>query len=312
VLAILASGLRHGWTVSAIAIGRFALKAQSALTRLYVLIVTALGRLLLKLQSGLMSAWAFMAILIGRFVLFLSRVFARIGAWIGSGFRRRPGSDVLGVTLTALVLAGFGSHANAATTYVVLQDTSGGESSRLDDANQLVLSWADPSPQRALLERNDRLIVIPVRSPGELDTVYAALFNATYSGSQLDRFAFFAELRSVLPKEVDPEFGTGLSEALRTAAFYLRDAPPENERVLVVFGNGEDHSANPVTAEELAPALDGAVVLRLNAGLEDLDKWTLLYEEAGAAAQVVFDQAATRLLSVPELSRALERAVGGG
>src|SRR5690606_20349889 len=201
-------------------------------------------------------------------------------------------------------------HAYAATTYVVLQDASGGEASRLEAANKMVLSWADPSPQLALLERHDRLIVIPVRAPGELDTVYAALFNAAYPGSQLDRFAFFAELRSVLPDEVDPGWGTGLSEALRTAAFYLRDAPPEHERVLVVFGNGEDHSAAPVTAAELAPALQGAVVLRLNAGLEERDRWTALYDEAGAEAQVVYDQAATRLLSVQELKQALERVAG--
>src|SRR5690606_30797708 len=150
----------------------------------------------------------------------------------------------------ALTLAGALGSARAATTYVVLQDVSGGESSRLADANRLLLSWADPSPQLALLERNDRLIVIPVRAPGGLDTVYAALFNAAYPGSQLDRFAFFAELRSVLPQQVETEWGTGLSEALRTAALYLRDAPPENERVLVIFGNGEDHSPDPITAEE--------------------------------------------------------------
>src|SRR5690606_38383820 len=145
----LASGLRHGWTVSAIAIGRFALKAQSAVAGLYVLALSALGRLLLKLQSGVMSAWSFMAILIGRFVLFLSRVFARIGAWIASGFRRRPGGEVLGLSvpaiLGALLIGGVGATANAATTYVVLQDSSGGESSRLQAANQLLLSWADPS-----------------------------------------------------------------------------------------------------------------------------------------------------------------------
>ena len=114
----------------------------------------------------------------------------------------------------------------------------------------------------------------------------------------------------MLPDAVDEGWGTGLSEALRTAVFYLRDAPPEHERVLVVFGNGEDHSANPVTAEELAPALEGAVVLRLNAGLEERDRWTALYEEAGAEAQVVYDQAATRLLSVQELKQALERVTG--
>src|SRR5690606_7451768 len=128
--------------------------------------------------------------------------------------------------------------ARAATTYVVLQDVSGGEVSRLEDANRRLLSWADPSPQRALLQRSDRLVVIPVRAPGELDTVYAALFNAEYPGSQLDRYAFYAELRSVLPSEVDTGWGTGLSEALRTAAFYLRDVPEGHEKVLVVFGNG--------------------------------------------------------------------------
>src|SRR5690606_26365786 len=325
-LAVFASGLRNAWTLSAIALGRFALKTQSALTRLWVLGVTAFGRALLKLQSGAMRAWAFLAILVGTFVLFLSRVFGRVFAWLGGLGRRRapppqliddvpppepvgtrrPGGGVLAIALAA----GLGPAApvtEAATTHHVLQDVSGGESSRLEDANKRVLSWADPSPQRALLQRADRLVVIPVRAPGELDTVYAALFNAEYPGSQLDRFAFYAELRSVLPSQVDSAWGTGLSEALRTAAFYLRDVPDDHGKVLVVFGNGEDHSPTAVTAEELRPALEGAVVVRLNAGLEERDRWTRLFQEAGARAQLVYDQAATRLLTIEELRRDLQR-----
>lgn len=346
-LAVFASGMRQGWTATAITVGRFALKAQSALTRLWVLSMTAFGRALLKLQSGAMRAWAFLAILTGTFVLFLSRVFGRVFAWLGGLGRRgaaaraAPGgtaavSPPAGGAATALddpvasapaepvaarrsgggvlalaAAAGLGllaPAAEAATTYVVLQDVSGGEASRLEDANRRVLSWADPSPQRALLQRADRLVVIPVRAPGELDTVYAAVFNAEYPGSQLDRYAFYAELRSVLPKEVDRAWGTGLSEALRTAAFYLRDVPEGDEKVLVVFGNGEDHSPEAVTAEELRPALQGAVVVRLNAGLEERDRWTRLYQEAGAKAQLVYDLAATRLLTIDQLKRDLERA----
>src|SRR5690606_1671732 len=117
-----------------------------------------------------------------------------------------------------------------------------------------------------------------------------------------------AELRAVLPTQVDAAWGTGLSEALRTAAFYLRDVPDGDEKVLVVFGNGEDHSPEAVTAEELRPALEGAVVVRLNAGLVERDRWTQLYQEAGARAQLVYDQAATRLLTIEELKRDLERA----
>ncbi len=326
-LSVFASGLRQGWIVAAITIGRTALKLQSGLSRLYVMAVTAIGRALLTIQSGAQSAWAFMSILVGTFVLFLGRVFGRLFAWIGTWGRRRPRTPGLGpddngaahepaagrrgggvlIVALASVLAMGAQQARATTTYVVLQDASGGEGSRLEDANRTVLSWADPSPQRALLERSDRLIVIPVRAPGELDTVYAALFNAEYPGSQLDRYAFYAELRNVLPKRVDEKWGTGLSEALRTAAFYLRDAPPDHEKVLIVFGNGEDHSPDPVTAEDLGSALQGAIVVRLNAGLEELDRWTELYEAAGAEAQIVYDQAATRLLTVTELSAALRR-----
>ncbi len=327
-LSVFASGLRQGWIVSAITIGRTALKLQSGLTRFYVMAVTAIGRALLKFQSGAQSAWAFMSILVGTYVLFLSRVFGRLFAWIGTWGRRRPrtpglgpdgngaahepaagrrGGGVLAIALASAIATG-AHQAHATTTYVVLQDASGGEESRLEDANRKVLSWADPSPQLALLERSDRLIVIPVRAPGELDTVYAALFNAEYPGSQLDRYAFYAELRNVLPKQVDEKWGTGLSEALRTAALYLRDAPPDHEKVLIVFGNGEDHSPDPVTAEDLGSALEGAIVVRLNAGLEELDRWTELYDAAGAEAQIVYDQAATRLLTVTELSAALQRA----
>src|SRR5690606_18638238 len=119
----------------------------------------------LKLQSGAMRAWAFLAILIGTFVLFLSRVFGRLFAWLGSLGRRRgrgggparePGTSLeepvatappepVGVrrpgggVLALAALLGLGllaPTARAATTYVVLQDVSGGEVSRLEDANK--------------------------------------------------------------------------------------------------------------------------------------------------------------------------------
>lgn len=305
VLVILASGLETAWVTGAIVLGRFGLKLQSAVAGVFATLMIALGRLALKLQDALVGAWVFAAVLIGRFVLFLSRVFARLFAWVGGWFARRPPSGVLGL---ALLVAVGGVGVAEAKTYVVLQDVSGGESSRLQAANQLVLRWSDPSPQLALLQRNDRLIVIPVRAPGELDTVYSALFNAAYPGSQLDRYAFYAELRNVLPATVDDAWGTGLSEALRSAAFYLNDLPPDDERVLIVFGNGEDHSPERIAPADLWPGLAGALVILLNAGLEETAAWRALYTAAGARAVIAYDQAATRLLSVQELQRAIQAA----
>src|SRR5690606_4801 len=139
-----------------------------------------------------------------------------------------------GMLSLAFLLLVAGGHYASATTYMVLQDVSGGEAVRLEAANQMLLRIADPSPQLSLLQRHDRLVVIPVHAPGALDTVYAALFNAAYPSSQLDRYAFFAELKNVLPTSVDDGWGTGLSEALRSAAVYLSEAPPDDQRVLVV------------------------------------------------------------------------------
>ena len=82
-----------------------------------------------------------------------------------------------------------------ATTYVVLVDATGSEEGRLDDTNRQILGWADPSPERSLLQRGDRLLVIPIRSPGALDANYPALFNAEYPSNQLDRYSFFTGLR---------------------------------------------------------------------------------------------------------------------
>jgi hypothetical protein len=304
VLTVLASGLIAAWTTVAIGIGRLALKVQSAVTRLYVLVVTASGRGLLKLYSGAQRVWVFAAQLVGFTVLFIGSVPRRIAAAFAN---RRPS----GMLVLALVAAGVGSHyATAATTYVVLQDVSGGEAARLETANQMLLRIADPSPQLSLLQRHDRLVVIPVHAPGELDTVYSALFNAAYPSSQLDRYAFFAELKNVLPTDVDETWGTGLSESLRSAAVYLAEAPPEDERVLVIFGNGEDHSSQPVAAEELMPAVRGALVILLNSGLEERAYWRELFTQAGAATVLAYDQAATRLLSVQELAAAMARARG--
>lgn len=304
VLVILASGLETAWVSGAIVIGRFALKVQSALAGLYAALMIALGRFALKSQDVVVNAWVFASLLIGRFVLFLSRVLGRILAGIGRFLSRRPPSGVLSLAIVAAL--GLAGHTEA-TTYIVLQDASGGEGSRLAAANQLLLRWADPSPQLALLRRFDRLIVIPVRAPGQLDTVYSALFNGVYPGSQLDRYAFFAELRSVLPTGVDDGWGTGLSEALRSAAFYLNDSDPSEDRVLVVFGNGEDHSVPRISTVELQPGLNGALVILLNAGLAETGGWRELYTAAGARSVIAFDQAATRLLSVQELQRVIQR-----
>ncbi len=291
VLQILAGGLIAAWITVAIAIGRFALKLRHSLTGLYAAGVIALGRLALKLYSTGARTWSFLAIVIGRTVLWFGRL----------GRRRSTGALVL------LLAAGLLLSTGEARTYIVLQDMSGGEAERLPDTNRMILSWADPSPQLALLSRNDRLIVIPIRAPGHLDTVYATLFNATYPGSQLDRFAFYAELRNVLPDSVDEAWGTAVSEALRSAAFYLREAGAEAEKVLVIFGNGEDHSPEPILSEELLPGMEGTLIVRLNAGLDTHDYWTGIFESAGARGQLVFDRAATRLLRAEELMRAIER-----
>ena len=308
-LHVLASGLVVGWTTVAIGVGRLALKLQSGATRLYVLVMTALGRGLLKLYSGAQRVWVFAAQLVGFTVLFIGSIPRRVSN-VFSG-RARNGRTPSGMLVLACAVSLLGWHvAHAGTTYVVLQDVSGGEAARLEAANQMLLRIADPSPQLSLLERHDRLVVIPVRPPGELDTVYAALFNAAYPSSQLDRYAFFAELKNVLPTTVDAAWGTGLSEALRSAAVYLAEAPPEDQRVLVVFGNGEDHSPERVTAEELAPAVRGALVVLLNSGLEERPFWRELFLQSGAQAVLAYDQAATRLLSVQELVAAMGRARG--
>jgi len=302
VLHVLASGLVVAWQTVAIGVGRLALKLQSALTELYVLLMTALGRGLLKLYGGAQRVWVFAALLLGWLVLGIGR----IPGYLKNLFTNRRPSGMLIVALCAAAAAA--QYANATTTYVVLQDVSGGEAIRLESANQMLLRIADPSPQLSLLERHDRLVVIPVHAPGELDTVYAALFNAAYPSSQLDRYAFFAELKNVLPTTVDNSWGTGLSEALRSAAVYLAEAPPEDERVLLVFGNGEDHSAERITAEELAPAMRGALVILLNSGLDERAYWRELFSQAGAQGVIAYDQAATRLLSVQELAAAIRRA----
>lgn len=303
VLQVLAAGMVVAWQTVAIGVGRLALKLQSAGTRLYVLLMTALGRGLLKLYSGAQRAWVFAALLLGWLVLAIGS----IPRYLRNLGNRRPSGMLVLALCTA---AAAGQLVDAATTYVVLQDVSGGEAARLASANQMLLRLADPSPQLSLLDRHDRLVVIPVRAPGELDTVYSALFNAAYPSSQLDRYAFFAELKSVLPTSVDAAWGTGLSEALRSAAAYLAEAPPEDERVLVVFGNGEDHSSARIVAEELAPAMRGVLVVLLNSGLEERTYWRELFSQAGAQAVIAYDQAATRLLSVQELAAAIARARG--
>ncbi len=295
LLQVLAGGLTRVWTTVAITVGRLGLKLRYGLTRLYSMAMIALGRAALKIQSVLARTWAFLAILLGRIVLWFGRL----------GRRRNQGTTLI---LLAGVLGGLAAQPAMARTYVVLQDISGGEETRLGATNQLILNWADPSPQLALLSRNDRLIVIPIRAPGHLDTVYSTLFNATYPGSQLDRYAFYAELRNALPDTVDDAWGTAVSEALRSAAFYLREAGPEEERVLIIFGNGEDHSPAPIEPSELADGLQGALVIRFNAGLDTHEHWTAVFTAAGARAQLVYDAAATRLLRNEELFRAIERA----
>lgn len=291
LLQMVARGLIDTWKAVAIALGRLLLKLQSILYRIWTIGVTSLGRFLLKSQNFLYRAWIFLATTIGWLLLAVRNLFRR----------RRRG------TLEAIVFITFlsGWSYSHAATYVVLFDATGSEQGRLEDTAQQVLSWADPSPERALLERGDRLVVIPIRAPGNLDTTYSTLFNATYPSSQLDRYAFFTELRDALPKEADTDDGTGLSDSLRAARTYLEDA--EDEKVLIVFGNGEDHSANPVTATELSPALQGATVIHLNLGLEQRERWETLYREAGASNLLLYDLAATRSLRGLELKEALQQ-----
>lgn len=295
VLQIIAGGFISAWTTVAIVTGRLALKIRQGITGLYAAGMIALGRGALKLQSLLARTWMFLAILLGRMILWFGRL----------GRRRNTGAALF---LIAASLTGMAVNAAEARTYIVLQDMSGGEEARLESTNQQILGWADPSPQLALLARNDRLIVIPIRAPGRLDTVYSTLFNATYPGSQLDRFTFYAELRNVLPDTVDDAWGTAVSEALRSAAFYLREAGPGEERVLIIFGNGEDHSPDPIERAELADGLQGTLVIRFNAGLDTRDHWAGIFTAAGAREQLVYDQAATRLLRNEELFQAIERA----
>ena len=279
----LAAALIALWTMTAITLGRLLLKTQSAIFRLWAMSMIAFGRLLLKLQSVLYSAWAFLATTVGWTLVWLSRI------------GRRGRGRTLEVLAFTLILGGWG--VSYAATYVVLIDATGSEAERIQETNGTVLAWADPSPQRALLERGDRLVVIPIRAPGNLDATYSALFNATYPSSQLERYDFFITLRDALPTEVDTDFGTGLSEALRAAAFYLREA--EGEKVLVVFGNGEDHSPEAVQPADLP--LENTTVVHLNLGLEERERWQDLYQQAGAADTLLYDLAATRSLRQVEL-----------
>ena len=286
---LLASGVVALWTLSAITLGRLLLKTQSALFRIWAVLMIAFGRLLLKTQSILYQSWAFLATTLGWTLVWLSRI----------GRRGRTGRTVEAVVFV-FVLSSWGL--SYATTYIVLPDATGSEAERILETDQTILSWADPSPQRALLERGDRLIVIPIRAPGNLDPTYSALFNATYPSSQLERYDFFITLRDALPTEVDTDFGTGLSEALRAAAFYLGEA--EGDKVLIVFGNGEDHSPEPITASELS--LADTTVVHLNLGLNEREKWASLYQQAGAADTLLYDLAATRSLRQEELQADLE------
>lgn len=303
-LAALGEALTVVWRAVAIAVGRLALKGQSGLARLWVLAVASLGRLVLKLQSGLARLWALVAIALGRVPLALAaagRALGRaLGRWRGGA---RRGAQVLAVGAAL----GAGAWSQAATL-VVLVDATGSEAGRLEETARRVLAWADPDPGRSLLARGDRLIVLPVRAPGRLDPTYPALFNAVYPSNQLERYAFFTELRDALPDSVEQEPGTGLSDALRAAASYLEEArrlEPDEPRVLLVFGNGEDH-APPVGPGELAAALQGARVAHLNLGLDARPRYERLYREAGAERVALFDLAATRSLRPEELKRRLD------
>ena len=286
-VSLCAEVLLDVWRAAAIALGRTALKLQSLLYGVWRLVATTIGRLALKGQSLLHRSWAFLAINLGRPALALQRLFRR----------RAVEALILTSALSMSALA-------EAKTYVVLVDATGSEAQRLEVTRQTVLGWADPSPQRALLEQEDRLVVIPIVAPGNLDPVYSVVFNATYPSSQLDRYAFFTELRDSLPTDVDSDSGTGLSDSLRVAAIYLAEA--QDETVLIVFGNGEDHSADPISAEDLASGLTGGAVAHLNLGLDVRERWGELYRQAGARAVALLDLAATRSLREGELRELLE------
>lgn len=291
LIGIIARGLVDLWKAIAISLGRLLLKLQSILYRLWLIGVTSLGRFLLKTQSFLYRSWIFMATTIGWLLIGFSNL-----------FRRRNRRTLESLIIVTLVSAWSYSHA---TTYVVLFDATGSEQGRLAETSQQVLGWADPSPERALLARGDRLVIIPILAPGNLDSTYSALFNATYPSSQLDRYAFFTELRDALPKNADSDDGTGLSDSLRAARTYLEDA--QDVKVLIVFGNGEDHSATPITAVEFGDALTNTTVVHLNLGLEGREKWETLYREAGASRLLLYDLAATRSLRELELKEAIQQ-----
>lgn len=300
----LADAVAVVWRAVAIALGRLALKAQSAAARAWALGVTALGRAALQGQSGLARLWSLVAIALGRLPLAALGATRATGRWFGRVARRRPGRGLQALALAGALGVGAWSEAG---TLVVLVDATGSEAGRLEETARRVLSWADPDPGRALLSRGDRLVVLPIRAPGRLDETYPALFNAVYPSNQLDRYAFFTQLRDALPDEVDDRPGTGLSEALRAAAPYLEEArrlEPDEPRVLLVFGNGEDHG-DPVAPEELQGALTGARVVHLNLGLDARERWESFYRAAGASRVASFDLAATRSLRREELEERL-------
>ena len=298
VLGAILSVFTDLWKAVAIATGRIALKLQSGVQRIWLLLASTTGRLALKLQSFLYRSWVFLAVAIGR----PFEVAWYVLKYMVSGRRRDVERSLKSLLFLGLVLS-FG--VTEAKTFVVLFDATGSEASRIEEMKQKLLSWADPSPERAILERGDRLILIPIVAPGNLDRNYSAVFNALYPSSQLERYSFFTDLRDSVPSEVDTDNGTGLSDSLRAASFYLEDA--EDERVLMLFGNGEDHSASPVTASELTDSLQDTSIIHLNIGLESRDYWRTLFERAGASNIQMFDLAATRSLSVTELEDALGR-----
>lgn len=286
------------WKAIAIAIGRLALKLQSSLQRLWILFASSLGRLALKIQNFIYRSWVFLAIAVGRpFEM----------SWYAFKYLTRKRKKELERTVKSLLFLGFLSSfgLGEAKTFVVLFDSTGSEATRIEEMGNKLLSWADPSPERSILERGDRLILIPIVSPGKLDRNYSALFNAIYPSSQLERYSFFADLKKSIPVTVDTDSGTGLSDSLRAASFYLKEA--DDERVLIVFGNGEDHSDPLISIEELAPSLEDATVIHLNIGLESRNYWQELFKSAGARNIYLFDLAATRSLSQSELEDALNQ-----
>ena len=292
LIKMLANTLVVLWTVTAVAVGRLALKLQSAAQRLWAAALIAIGRFALKVQSFTYRSWVFFATTVGWTVLGVRNLFKRDAP-------RRPLEVLVAAALTVASVSGLAQ----ANTFVVLFDATGSEAGRLGETQQTVLSWADPSPQRALLSRGDRLIVIPIRAPGQLDLNYSALFNATYPSNQLDRYAFYTDLRAALPQQVDSEPGTDVSASLRAAELYLQDVT--DKKILIVFGNGEDHNPDPIQASELSDALADATVIHLNMGLEQRDKWRDLYETAGASTIRLFDLAATRSLRQEDLQESL-------